>query len=821
MKNNLVHSRKFKHGSLSVALTVVIIAAVVIINVIASALAANYSWMYIDMTSEKLYTLSDECIDLLDKSFVEIMQKRAELNEALPLANYEIAKENISVAEKNILIAETAVNTAKKNVELAAINKLAFERSVIKARTNHNIAESNKALAEGFVELAAEAAGRAEGEVVPESSMTAEEKLAAANLKIAEDNLAVATENLRIAAENEKTYKENLEREAFNAQNELKEGDEGYKELLPYTALGEYKAFEDVSEYSVQYGGIAFEVHVKYENEAIAERNLAIANKNLESANKNLEIAKENEAIAKLNSEADVIAGENGYTALREYEKLFDYEAFVTVSNFTEPETFKTVVKTATFNSEKTLYETDVKVKIIFCDLPDNLINNETQLLVYESAKDLAEAFPEHIEVECIDIWNNATAVQKYKSTSHSTINSTNVIIESGTEYRICTLRSFYVFNTTSDTTPWGYRGEETFAASILAVSQAESPIACVTINHSEGIVLDTALLNTLQMAGYKVQAIDLAYQEIPDDCRLVVIYDPKEDFMVKDGVSEISEIEKLDRYLDGLSCAMMVFVNPTTPKLPNLEEYLEEWGVVINRNTDNVGDTYNYNIKESGTASLASDGYTFAGTYVERGVGASVYKTLTESAYPPKVVFKNSTSLSYSELYTEEYYTNLDDPDDETDEYYYGYYSSNGVTRRIYDMFTSSSSAVAMANGTQVKTAGSKPFRLMTMTRESQMVTNDDQDYATVMVCASTEFATESLLSSAVYGNNDVILAAARGMGKEFVPVDLELKPFASSEISEMSTESKNTYTVVLTVIPAALVLGTGVFVLVRRKYS
>ena len=74
----MVHSRKFKHGSLSVALTVVIIAAVVIINVIASALAANYSWMYIDMTSEKLYTLSDECIDLLDKSFVEIIKKRAD-----------------------------------------------------------------------------------------------------------------------------------------------------------------------------------------------------------------------------------------------------------------------------------------------------------------------------------------------------------------------------------------------------------------------------------------------------------------------------------------------------------------------------------------------------------------------------------------------------------------------------------------------------------------------------------------------------------------------------------------------------------------------
>ena len=102
MKKNLIHSRKFRHGSVSVALTVLIIAAVVIVNVIASVLAARYSWMYIDMTSEQLYTLSDEAIELLDKSFVDIMAKRVELNEELPLANHEIAKDNISTAEKNL-----------------------------------------------------------------------------------------------------------------------------------------------------------------------------------------------------------------------------------------------------------------------------------------------------------------------------------------------------------------------------------------------------------------------------------------------------------------------------------------------------------------------------------------------------------------------------------------------------------------------------------------------------------------------------------------------------------------------------------------------
>ena len=462
-------------------------------------------------------------------------------------------------------------------------------------------------------------------------------------------------------------------------------------------------------------------------------------------------------------------------------------------------------------------------------------IKTEEELAFMQKAQDITDLAFSHIlkvltpnmteidvaaELECIDIWNNSTAVQKYKTTSLNTITSTNVIIESGSEFRVCALRTFYVFNNTTDTEPWGYRGEKTFAASILAVAQAESPIACVTVNHSETFS-DYELLNTLQDAGYKVQTIDLAYQEIPEDCRLIVIYNPKEDFIVKDGVSDVSEIEKIDRYLDGLSCSLMVFVNPETPKLKNLEEYLEEWGVVIDRYTDQLDDTYNYVIKESSDMSLSTDGFAFSGTYAEMGIGAGFHDALRESAYPPSIVFKNSTSISYSDLYEEKIYSNDDETQGEVGEYKYATYSKNGVVRAIYDVFTTSKNAEAMANGIGVANASTEPFKLMTVTRESQMVTGEDEDYATVMVCTSTEFASEAMLSSATYGNADLLLSAARGMGKEFIPVDLELKPFASTVISGMSTQMKNRYTVLLAVIPAALVVGVGVFVLVRRKYS
>ena len=819
MKNNILHTKKFRHGSISLTLTVLIIAAVVILNVIATALASRYSWMYADLTAEGLYTLSDSCIDLLDRSFVDIIKERGELNEKLPEANAEVAGENILIAQKNVVIAEEAIKTASANVEAAKKNGVIFAQSTIHAKRNENIATNNLTIAKTILTVAKANAGLGENDEIPADKMNAELELALKNIAIAEQNLEIAGKNLLTVANNLAAKNTNAENEAYNSQNELREGDEGYRPMIAYSELLAYVDFEDASAYDYEDG---FDSHIVYENLKIAEANLENAGKNLATAQNNLAIANANKATADKNAQNSVIAGEDGYVALANYEKYLEYIAYGSILGFDEVEKFANPTKPAPYESEKSLYDEDLLVKIIFCDLEDNLRANETQNMVLNTALQLQEKFPEHVKVEFIDIWNNVTAVQKYKTTSYTSITSTNVIVESGTEFRVISLRTFYSFNESTDETPWGYNGEYVLAASMLAVSQAESPIACVTINHTETFP-DYQLFYSLESAGYKVQTIDLAYQDIPDDCRLVVIFNPKEDFMEADGISEISEIDKLDRYLNGLSCSMMVFVDASTPKLPNLEEYLEEWGVVINRHTDSLGGEYNYVIKEDPSAALSTDGFTFAGTYVEKGTGASIYKSLTENSYPPKVVFKNATSLSYSPLYTEYFYVNHEDAEDETDEFWIGSYYSNGNSREIFDVFTTTTDALAMANGNVIKNIDTeyKFHKLMTLTRETRMIDNENADDAYVLVCASTEFASEKLLGSAVYGNNDVILSAARSMGKEFVPVDLDIKPFASTEISEMTTESKNTYTAVLAIVPAVIVLGAGVFVLVRRKYS
>lgn len=466
----------------------------------------------------------------------------------------------------------------------------------------------------------------------------------------------------------------------------------------------------------------------------------------------------------------------------------------------------------------------DVKVIITFCDEPDNIEENETLRLVYNTALELEKEYPETIEVRWYDIIRNPSAVQQYGRPS-----TTSVIIESGTEFRVQSIRSFYTFESDSAEVPWAYNAEKKFAACIMAVTQLETPLALFTSNHGEqayDIEFETVLVD----AGYKVSTIDLAKEDIPEDCRLLVTFMPADDFLVKDGVSEISEIEKLDKFLDGTN-AYMVFTDYSTPTLPNLEEYLEEWGIAYERadsEYDASGDEkgFNYMIKDT-SQSLSADGFTFIGEYVTKGLGGNITQHMRTGGVPKKVIFRDATAIKHSYLYDPTNYhdDSLDINQSEGDFIYYTN-DDNGYVRSMYPVFTTSASAEAMVKGKVVDKATSlDKFMLFTITQEDRNIQESNytsiNNSSYVLACSSTQFASEAFLQSAVYGNSDMMMSAFRAVGKEIVPVGLTFKPFASQDIESITTKQANQYTVVLTVIPAVVLLGAGVFVIVKRRFS
>lgn len=465
-------------------------------------------------------------------------------------------------------------------------------------------------------------------------------------------------------------------------------------------------------------------------------------------------------------------------------------------------------------------------VNIIFCDLPDNLEDDTTQRIVHHTALELANKMP-NVHVKYVDIWKNPTAVSKYKRSSDEAIYSTSVIFESGTEWATYALRSFFTFNSSTDDKPWAYSGEQTFSSAILSVTKAESPVACFTMNHGESFNTDaSALIDLLVMAGYRIQAFDLATEEIPEDCRMMIVYNPSDDFLIKEeGISDISEITKLDAYLNDLN-AMMVFMNPDGPVLPNFEEYLEEWGIKFLR--DEQGEEKKpYSCKVSDPMNtLTQDGLTIVGEYVTDGLGASIHKDMRATGNPAKVIFKNVMPIVYPETYKKVTYNPADSASGSsstTNMFTYGtYMSSAGVTRDIYDVFTSYSTAEVVANGSVVgKATEDDKYKLMTVTREQRMIDNTNADSSYVWACGSIDFAMNIFLQSNTYGNADLLMYSMHTMGKEYVPVGLERKIFDNTKIEGLTTAQADQYTWTLILVPATIAFVVGSVVIIRRKYS
>lgn len=479
----------------------------------------------------------------------------------------------------------------------------------------------------------------------------------------------------------------------------------------------------------------------------------------------------------------------------------------------------------AAYNSENSLKKGDagwrdeeLKIEIIFCDEPDALEAELTQKYVYHTALELQDHFPEYIEVKCYDTVKNPSAVARFMKTSLDYVSPTHVIVSCGSEYRKLTLRSFYMFDSTTADTPWAYNAEKKYSSAILAVTRTETPIACVTTNHGETMPSEDFIV-TLEDAGYEVLPIDLSTEELPENCRLLVVCDPKADFLVNDGVSTIDEISKIDDFLDATN-SMMVFMSPTSPVLVNFEDYLAEWGIVYDRYTDALTGITHPTLISDKSQSLTIDGYTIISEYELQGAGASLTQEMRSGGTPKKVVFKDAMPITYSSHYTLSHFA------DESTGVAYDYASAyvDGRQREVYDVFSTSGAAEAYANGEVVARASdAEALKLMTLsverrtTQESNYTTIDESSF--VVACGSVEFLSEALIQSQAYGNSDLLLSVGRAVGQEPVPVGLTMTPFADTTIDTITSAEAKQYIVTLTVIPALTALIAGTVIIIRRR--
>lgn len=427
------------------------------------------------------------------------------------------------------------------------------------------------------------------------------------------------------------------------------------------------------------------------------------------------------------------------------------------------------------------LSEQDTHIKIIFCTAPDKLETEYYQKIVHQTALAYAKEF-DFIDVEYIDIITNPSAINKYKTTAATTIKTTNVIIENGSDFRNFTIEGFYTF-AESDNSVFAFNGEYKITTAILQLVY-DHPIAYFTVGHGE--TTTSSKLSTLfEDAGYDVRTIDLSKEEIDPAAQVIVINGPRYDFMGYK--NEVNEVGKIADFLDAYG-NLMVFMDPNamgTQEFPELSEFLTEWGISFGQSV--LKDPYE---------SISADGFSLVSQYASDGMGASLTTSIRSLETTPKAIVRYAMPIDI--LWESK--------------------SIDQATRTVASVLYSSNTAQSYSFADQNTVEATGQFNLLTITQDLIYIDNEDyQSY--VMCCGTTEFASQDYLASNAYGNADIIFSAMKAMGREKVPIDIDFRVFEDNSL-DITTEQANTWTVVFTALIPVIVCVLGTVMYVQRKH-
>lgn len=434
------------------------------------------------------------------------------------------------------------------------------------------------------------------------------------------------------------------------------------------------------------------------------------------------------------------------------------------------------------------------RITLIFCDDRENIEADSDQKYIHRSVYELLELFPEHLEVEYLNVWEEPNLARAYG------VNSTDdVVCLFNGKHETIDLADFFIYEAGNISSAVAYNGEMILAACLMRVTQEKTPMCYITANHGE-VFEDYEFMRMLVESGYNVSYLDLSNQDIPNDCDILVTFDPKQDLVVSDGVSGISEVEKLDDYMNA-GGKYMVFLSADTfvgGGHKNLEAFLAKWGVTYAHKTGDDGIEEPYLIKDPAN-SLTVDGYTVIAEKANSEIAEAALSGVNANN-----VFGNSGCIFLDDSFTASEN---------------GGYKAlvDGRERQISPVLVSHLGAQAWAGGRAVERAEDSPFVLMSLSTQ----TCENGKTAYLLASSSIEFAKEEAMQSAVLGNSRALMSLIRYMGKDDVPADLVIKPFVGTEIESLTTADANLYTVILAAIPAVVLAVLGVVVIVRRRNS
>ncbi len=395
------------------------------------------------------------------------------------------------------------------------------------------------------------------------------------------------------------------------------------------------------------------------------------------------------------------------------------------------------------------------------------------------------------VRVEYKEINHDPEFEKKYYEESTTKLSSTSIIVQGKYHFRVLDLKAFFVKG--EDNTYTAFNGEYRFAAAMLQSSMSQPQVVSFTYGHGEPLNAEgpvqvdgsypaAGLVDLLSGAGFEVQYVNFPQDQLDDRTKILITYDPQEDF-------SWAEIEKLNTYISARN-SYMCFVDAATPVLGNLQSCLN----------DNYGMNYkpNYRITDS-THSLDSKVENLNVTYPaldsEAASGSAAYqirKTISDMGGTVNVAMPESVELMIKEANTQDSFT----------------------IETVLNTFDTAVSA--KLNGEEGTSGKEMPLALLSTKRGYGE--NNVSEYSYVMLVGSTEFADTEHLSGAT-GNRRVMLSAARVFSSESVAPDIDSKSFGDTALAIETGTATNLTWVICTVLPG-IVLIMGMVVFYKRRH-
>ena len=416
----------------------------------------------------------------------------------------------------------------------------------------------------------------------------------------------------------------------------------------------------------------------------------------------------------------------------------------------------------------------DTDVEILFLSAEDKLLEHSLLRYVYIMSKKLTKE-NEHVTVRTVDLATDPTAADDFKTAKGSALRSTDVIIHSGGRYKILGAEAFFTLDDNGEKYA-SYNGEYRMATAILSVTTfAEGPYAYFAVGHGERYYVEgdagsdpslSAFAGLLADAGLRVGKLSLdEVDEVPDDCVLLIFCGTKTDYTAGDiyDYESASALKKLDKYLYERN-SVMLFRDALDAPLPNLEDYLAEWGIAFTP-------THLTSPEDSLVDSVTGEknGDRLVAAYPDRDYDAPGYaliKDVAALATPPKTVFANAMALKNT--FGENTSVHI----------------TQNVSRAICPVFFASDAAKAHNAAGEIAFKPQGDAHILALIAVETAVKPDENEYYSyVFAAGSTAMISNDYLADSAFGNADVMASVLRTLSRTDV--------YASSDIGSSDMNS------------------------------